>query len=255
MLVCQMMTGGGGWPLTIIMTPDKKPFFAATYIPKETRFNHVGMKGLVPSIKALWEGRKDELLTSAAQIANALDQIVNESPGEELGETTLRATYEHLSRSFDERYGGFGTAPKFPTPHNLMFLFRYWRRTGDKQVLGMVEKTLQAMRLGGIYDHVGFGFHRYSTDSRWLLPHFEKMLYDQALLAMAYIEAYQATDGTEEYEQTAREIFTYVLRDMRDPQGGFYSAEADDSEGEEGKFYLWTQGEVRHILSKEEAES
>jgi uncharacterized protein YyaL (SSP411 family) len=257
MTVCQMMTGRGGWPMTIIMTPDKKPFFAATYIPKETRFGLTGMKELIPSIRALWEEKKEELLTSAERITGALDQIASETPGSlkgELGEATLKTAYEHLSQMFDEQYGGFGTAPKFPTPHNLMFLLRYWRRTGDDRALRMVEKTLQGMRLGGIYDHVGFGFHRYSTDSRWFLPHFEKMLYDQALLAMAYIEAYQATGGTVEYGQTARDILTYVLRDMTDPGGGFYSAEDADSEGEEGKFYLWTKDEAKRILSKEELE-
>jgi hypothetical protein len=257
MTVCQMMIGSGGWPLTIIMTPDKKPFFATTYIPKETRFGRIGMKEIVPSIKALWEGRRNELLTSAEQIAGALDQSEREaqgSLGSELGEGTLKTAYDQLARSFDAQNGGFGIAPKFPTPHNLMFLLRYWRRTGDKRALGMVEKTLEAMRLGGIYDHIGFGFHRYSTDSRWFLPHFEKMLYDQALLAMAYIEAYQATDGNGAYEQTAREIFSYVLRDMMHPEGGFYSAEDADSEGEEGRFYLWTLAEVEHVLSTEEAE-
>jgi uncharacterized protein YyaL (SSP411 family) len=254
MTVCQMMTGRGGWPMTVIMTPDKKPFFAATYIPKETRFGQAGMKDLIPSIRALWDEKKEELLTSAERITGALDQIASESPGsQQLGESTLKRAYEHFSQMFDEQNGGFGTAPKFPTPHNLMFLLRYWRRTGDGHALEMVEKTLQGMRLGGIYDHVGFGFHRYSTDSRWFLPHFEKMLYDQALLAMAYTEAYQATGGTAAYGQTAREIMAYVLRDMADPAGGFYSAEDADSEGEEGKFYLWTQDEVQGILSKEEA--
>jgi hypothetical protein len=256
MTVCQMMIGSGGWPLTIVMTPDKKPFFATTYIPKETRFGRIGMKEIVPSIKALWEGRRDELLTSADQIAGALEQIEGATRplGSELGEGTLKTAYDQLARSFDAQNGGFGTAPKFPAPHNLMFLLRYWRRAGDKQALAMVEKTLEAMRLGGIYDHVGFGFHRYSTDSRWFLPHFEKMLYDQALLAMSYIEAYQATDGKEEYEQTVREIFSYVLRDMTSPEGGFYSAEDADSEGEEGKFYLWTLAEIENVLSREEAD-
>jgi uncharacterized protein YyaL (SSP411 family) len=259
MTVCQMMTGRGGWPMTIIMTPDKKPFFAATYIPKETRFGQAGMKELIPSIRALWEEKKEELLTSAERITGALNQIASEAPGSlkslagDLGESTLKQAYDHLLHLFDEQYGGFGTAPKFPTPHNFMFLLRYWRRTGDKRALGMVEKTLQVMRRGGIYDHVGFGFHRYSTDDRWFLPHFEKMLYDQALLAMAYTEAYQATGGREAYGQTVREIVAYVLRNMTDPGGGFYSAEDADSEGEEGKFYLWTQDEVKGILSKEEA--
>jgi uncharacterized protein YyaL (SSP411 family) len=260
MTVCQMMTGRGGWPMTIIMTPDKQPFFAATYIPKETRFGQAGMKELVPSIRALWEEKKGEVLTSAEQITGALDQITSESPGSlkslggELGESALKQTYAHLSHLFDEQYGGFGTAPKFPTPHNLLFLLRYWRRTGDDRALGMVEKTLQGMKLGGIYDHVGFGFHRYSTDGRWFLPHFEKMLYDQALLTMAYTEAYQATGGRVEYGQTAREIMVYVLRDMTDLAGGFYSAEDADSEGEEGRFYLWTHEEVKGILSREETE-
>ena len=257
MTACQMMTGRGGWPMTIIMTPDKKPFFATTYIPKETRFGQTGMKELIPAIRALWEGKREELFTSAEQIIGALNQITSESPdtpGSELGENTLKQAYAQLSRSFDTQHGGFGTAPKFPTPHNLLFLLRYWRRTGDTQALEMVEKTLQEMRQGGIYDHVGFGFHRYSTDSRWFLPHFEKMLYDQALLAMAYTEAYQATAGREEYEQTAREIFSYVLRDMTDPKGGFYSAEDADSEGVEGKFYLWTQEEIKGTLSPEEAQ-
>jgi len=257
MTLCQMMTGRGGWPMTIIMTPDKKPFFATTYIPKETRFGQTGMKELIPGIRALWEGRREELFASAEQIAGALDQIASEvagSPTGELGEGVLKTAYDQLSQNFDTQYGGFGTAPKFPIPHNLLFLLRYWRRTGDEHALGMVEKTLQGMRRGGIYDHVGFGFHRYSTDSRWFLPHFEKMLYDQALLAMAYTEAYQATEDTEEYAQTAREIFTYVLRDMTDPKGGFYSAEDADSEGKEGKFYLWTHDEVGRILSREEVE-
>ena len=252
MMVCQMMTGGGGWPLTIVMTPDKKPFFAATYIPKETRFGRIGMLDLIPRIKELWTTQRNQVLSSARQITAHLKQMPQDAPGEELEESTLELTYDQLAERFDIQYGGFGSAPKFPTPHNLLFLLRYWKRSGNEKPLEMVEKTLQAMRLGGIYDHLGFGFHRYSTDSKWLVPHFEKMLYDQAMLALAYTEAYQAT-GKKEYEKTAREIFTYVLRDMTAAEGGFYSAEDADSEGEEGKFYLWTHEEIRQVLAGKEA--
>ena len=252
MTVCQMMTGSGGWPLTIIMTPDKKPFFAGTYVPRETRFGRLGMLDLIPRINEIWTTRKDEVLSSASQVTAALQKATLQVPGEEMGETMLHLAYEQLSDRFDEEHGGFGGAPKFPTPHNLLFLLRYWKRTKDRKALDMVEKTLQAMRRGGMYDHVGFGFHRYSTDQRWLVPHFEKMLYDQALLAMAYIETFQVTGG-KEYAQAAREIFAYVLRDMIAADGGFYSAEDADSEGEEGKFYLWTYEEVKRILAPEEA--
>jgi uncharacterized protein YyaL (SSP411 family) len=252
MTVCQMMTGSGGWPLTVIMTPDKEPFFAATYIPRETRFGRVGMLAIIPRIKELWSTRQAEVLNSAAQITASLQDTALEAPGEGLNEPILHLTYEHLAEHFDEHHGGFGSAPKFPTPHNILFLLGYWKRTRNEKALEMVERTLKAMRHGGIYDHVGFGFHRYSTDSRWLVPHFEKMLYDQALLAMAYTEAYQAT-GKEEYAQTPKEIFTYVLRDMTSPEGGFYSAEDADSEAEEGKFYLLTNDEIKKVLSAEEA--
>jgi len=251
MTVCQMMTGSGGWPLTIIMTPDKKPFFAATYIPKETRFGRTGMLDLVPRIQEIWTTRQSEVLDSAQQIVTALQQIPADVQTEELTESTLKTAYEQLAQRFDKQNGGFAEAPKFPTPHNLLFLLRYWKRSDNGNALAMVEKTLRSMRQGGIYDQVGYGFHRYSTDRTWLVPHFEKMLYDQALLAMAYIETYQAT-GEKEYEETARNIFSYVLRDMTAKEGGFYSAEDADSEGEEGKFYLWSQDELEQVLSPEE---
>ena len=250
---CQVMTGSGGWPLSIIMTPDKKPFFAATYIPRVGRFGLIGMMELIPHIRELWATRQGEALSLSNKIATVLQQTSQDIVGEQLDEAILEPTYQQLAERFDEQHAGFSSAPKFPTPHNLLFLLRYWKRYGAQAALDMVEKTLQAMRLGGIYDHVGFGFHRYSTDSQWLIPHFEKMLYDQAMLAMAYTEAYQAT-GNEDYAKTAREILTYVLRDMTASEGGFYSAEDADSEGKEGNFYLWTQEEVRQALGNEEAD-
>jgi uncharacterized protein YyaL (SSP411 family) len=255
MKVCQMMTGSGGWPLNIIITPNQKPLFATTYIPKEGRFGKIGIKELIPRIKELWQSRRHVLESSAERIISILKEQVTSGidRGEELGKSTLDEAFVYLSSRFDELYGGFGNAPKFPTTHNLSFLLRYWKRRGYRKALQMVERTLRAMRRGGIYDHLGFGFHRYSTDSKWFVPHFEKMLYDQALLTIAYLEAYQATEK-EEYAQTVREILTYVLRDMTALNGGFYSAEDADSEGEEGKFYVWTEDEIKRLLHNQEIE-
>jgi hypothetical protein len=257
MKVCQAITGTGGWPLHIIMTPDKEPFFAATYIPNENKFGQVGLKELIPRIKNLWISNRDTLLNTAQQIVEFVKQP-EEGPSApvdtvKLGESTLHEAYHQLSQLFDEHNGGFGNAPKFPSAQNLTFLLRYWKRTSEPKALHIVEKTLNAMRLGGIYDQLGFGFHRYSTDSRWVVPHFEKMLYDQAMLTMAYTEAYQAT-GNEEYKNTARQIITYVLSNMVDSHGAFYSAEDADSEGGEGNFYLWTEPEIRQLLTDDEAD-
>jgi hypothetical protein len=253
MTVCQMMTGAGGWPLNVILTPDRKPFFAGTYFPKESRFGRLGMMDLAPRIEELWSTQREEVLKSAGKIMLALRQVPDSTPGNVPGIEVLDSAYQQLAERFDPVLGGFSQAPKFPTPHNMLFLLRYWKRTGNTKALDMVEKTLQAMRSGGIYDHVGFGFHRYSTDSEWLVPHFEKMLYDQAMLAMTYTEAYQAT-GKSEYAGTAREIFAYVLRDMTAPNGGFYSAEDADSEGVEGKFYVWNIEEIGRVLDPNEAD-
>jgi len=253
MTVCQMMTGSGGWPLTIVMTPDKKPFFAATYIPKASRFGRPGMMELIPRISEVWRSRNKEVLESAENMTTALQSMEKEKPGDLLDAGVLDKAYQELAQRFDKTYGGFSGAPKFPTPHNFLFLLRYWMRSGRPNALNMVEKTLQEIRWGGIFDQIGFGFHRYSTDREWLVPHFEKMLYDQAMLALAYLETYQATGNTL-YADTAKEIFAYVLRDLRSPEGGFYSAEDADSEGVEGKFYVWTEQELREILPPGDAD-
>ncbi len=253
MAVCQMLTRSGGWPLTIVMTPDRKPFFAATYIPKQTRFGRTGMLQLVPKLREIWQTRRHDAAQSADQILVALQDTEKAAPpADALSLDTLTATWQQISEHFDPVYGGFGQAPKFPSPHNLLFLLRYWKRTANDQPLLMVEKTIQAIRRGGVYDQVGLGMHRYSVDREWRVPHFEKMLYDQALYAMTCVETYQAT-GKRIYADIAREVFTYVLRDMTDPAGGFYSAQDADSEGVEGKFYVWTEAEIRQLLTPEEA--
>ena len=254
MQVCQMMTGSGGWPLSIFMTPDMKPFYAGTYIPRYSQYNRPGFVDLLNQIGQMWASEEDRarILADGDKVTQALLESKLTSTGIKLTEEELKNGFRELSNRFDPVYGGFGQAPKFPSPHNLSFLLRYWKRSGDKDALAMVEKTLDSMRRGGIYDQVGLGFARYSVDQQWLTPHFEKMLYDQAMLAIAYIEAYQVT-GKEKYADIAREIFTYVLRDMKSPEGGFYSSENADSEGEEGKFYVWTKEEIQEVLGKKDA--
>jgi len=257
--VCQMMRGQGGWPLTVLLTPERKPFFAATYLPKEGRFQQMGLMDLLPRVQNLWQNDRGKLLDDAEEVTDLLrrsteEQQQGDAPGRQLLEEAVR----QLSRQFDRTHGGFGSAPKFPAPHNLLFLLRHWHRTGEDRTLELVTQTLDQMRLGGLFDQVGFGFHRYSTDQRWLLPHFEKMLYDQAMHVLAYTEAYQAT-GVDRYEKTAREVLTYVLRDLQAPDGGFYSAEDADSvneegEMEEGAFYVWSTDDVRDRLEPDLAE-
>jgi len=259
MSVCQMMSGRGGWPLTVLLTPDKKPFYATTYLPKQGRFGRMGMMDLIPRVRQLWTGQRDELLSEADKITSTLEEAsVQAASGDTVDADTLDQAYQQLADRFDPTHGGFGSAPKFPSPHNLLFLLRYALRAEDDHALDMVETTLDRMRLGGLFDHVGYGFHRYSTDQQWLLPHFEKMLYDQAMLVMAYAEGYQVF-GKETYAETIRETIEYVTRDLRDSTGAFYSAEDADSETdtgemEEGAFYVWSIDEVREVLDDEQAE-
>jgi len=254
MSVCQALTKSGGWPLTIIMTPDAKPFFAGTYFPKKGRMGMPGLLDVLGQISDLWKNDRERIFRLGDEITQALQSSSERSsPPRTLDENTLQKAYGYLSRNFDPKYGGFGSAPKFPSPHQLTFLIRWHARRNDPVAKKMVVETLDAMRNGGIFDQVGFGFHRYSVDERWLVPHFEKMLYDQALLLIAYVEAYQAF-GEERFAQTAREICTYVLRDMTAPDGGFYSAEDADSEGKEGLFYVWKPEEIIQILGKEDGD-
>ncbi len=243
------LTGGGGWPMTVIMTPEGDPFFAATYIPKNASFGRTGMMQLLPAIAGQWETGREEIVAQAAEIEvvvihgrQALEVPAEPSQG------VADSGFSAFRVSFDAEYGGFGTAPKFPSPHNLLFLLRYWNATGEQEALDMVTATLRAIRSGGIFDQLGFGVHRYSTDREWLVPHFEKMLYDQALLTMAFLETYRAT-GDEFFATSAREILEYVLRDMTSADGVFYSSEDADSEGGEGAFYTWSLDEMSGILT------
>ena len=252
MTVVQAMTGSGGWPMTILMTPDKEPFYAGTYFPKETRWGRPGLMQLLPQIADVWQNNRPKVLSSANEIVQYVKRLNKNQPGAGYDRQVLNQAYQALAERYDPEYGGFGKSPKFPSPHQLNFLLRRYHHTQNKQALAMVEKTLIQIRLGGIYDQVGFGFHRYSTDAHWLVPHFEKMLYDQAMLIMAYTETYQAT-GKAFYAGVVDEIITYVLRDMTASEGGFLSAEDADSEGVEGKFYLWTVNEITEILGQKDA--
>jgi uncharacterized protein YyaL (SSP411 family) len=251
MAVCQAMTGSGGWPLNLFLTPERKPFFAGTYFPKTERYGTPGFIAILNQISNLWKTNQQSVIASSDQVTNVLQSMAATTPGVILTEETLKYAYEQLRDNFDDIYGGFGSSPKFPTPHNYTFLLRWWKRSNDPMSLEMVEKTLERMGRGGMYDHLGGGFHRYSTDEYWLVPHFEKMLYDQALTAMVYTETYQAT-GKAYYADIAKGIFTYVLRDMTSSEGGFYSAEDADSEGIEGKFYVWTPDEIIKILGEQD---
>jgi len=249
MHAAQMINGSGGWPLNLLLTPDKKPFYAATYLPKENRFGRIGLIDLARRIGEMWQHDRKRIEDSAESIGSALTRRIDMAAPGEMDAGLINEAYLETAKSFDVGHGGFGGAPKFPTVQRLLFLLRYGSLRGKPEALTMVEKTLIAMQRGGIHDQLGGGFHRYSTDGNWLLPHFEKMLYDQAMLLMAYSEGWLTT-GNQSFAETARDIAEYLLRDMRDSGGAFYSAEDADSEGEEGKFYVWTAEEIQLVLGK-----
>jgi uncharacterized protein YyaL (SSP411 family) len=246
MSVTQMMTGRGGWPMTIIMSPEKIPFFAGTYFPKPS------MMHLLPHFSNIWQKERAKVHEVGEAIMKNLRELQSGQVGGDLNSTHLDDCYKSLRRSFDPTHGGFGRRPKFPTPHTLGLLLRHHQLTGEKHALDMVRTTLRKIRLGGVYDQVGLGLHRYSTDERWLVPHFEKMLYDQALFALANLECYQVTDDPF-FLDSCKDTLEYVRRDLSSPEGGFYSAEDADSEGEEGKFYLWSISEIKDALGEKDA--
>jgi len=252
MTVCQALTNHGGWPLTIIMTPDQKPFFAGTYFPKNSRYNMPGLTDILYSIITHWKDNRSKLISTSESIVSELDKYYEgESNNVKLTYKTLENGYNQLSRDFDKKHGGFGASPKFPTPHKIMFLLRYYKTHNDIKALEMAEKTLECMYKGGLFDHIGFGFSRYSTDNKWLVPHFEKMLYDNALLIIAYLEGYETTKN-EVYKNVAVKALEYVFRELRSENGGFYCAEDADSEGEEGKYYVFNPLETLEVLGEED---
>ncbi len=255
MKAVEAMTGSGGWPLNVFLTQDLKLFYGGTYFPPSDGWGRPGLDSVLTQIAQKWKTQKASLVGEAIDLQAVAPGASNMTNA--LNQDTLKSAYEQIRSNFDDRYGGFVGVMKFPSSHMLSFLLRYWNRSHDPQALAMVEKTLHAMADGGIHDQIGGGFHRYSTDPFWHVPHFEKMLYDQAILSMAYLEAYQAT-GKKEYADVVRDILDYVLRDMTSPDGAFYSAEDADSQDEtgqkrEGTFYLWTANEIVNVLGKKDA--
>jgi len=270
MSAVQSMTGSGGWPLTVFLTHDEKPFYGGTYFPPYSKWGSPGFVDIINSIDRAWRDDREQLIASGESITKSLREHASQGNFRKaLSDKTLTKSSQQLSRMYDSSFGGFGRAPKFPTTHNLSYLLRHWLRTQDANTLSMVEFSLKSMAEGGMYDHLGGGFHRYSTDQQWQIPHFEKMLYDQAIIARTYLEVYQITKN-DFYARIAREIFDYVLRDMQFKEGGFYSAEDADSidvyefegmsphvdavhEKKEGAFYLWKLSEIKEILTSDEA--
>jgi len=252
MIVCQALTNHGGWPLTIIMTPDQKPFFAGTYFPKNSKYDMPGLTDILYSIITHWKDNKSKLISTSESILAELDKYYEgEIKEAKLTSKTLENGYNQLSRVFDKKHGGFGASPKFPTPHKIMFLLRYYKTHQNIKALEMAEKTLDCMYKGGLFDHVGYGFSRYSTDNKWLVPHFEKMLYDNALLIIVYLESYEITKN-KLYKNVAMNALEYIFRELTSEKGGFYCAEDADSEGEEGKYYVFNPLEIIEVLGEED---
>jgi uncharacterized protein YyaL (SSP411 family) len=254
MTAVQAMTGQGGWPMSMFLTPDGRPFYGGTYFPPDDRYGRPSFKRLLHALADAWQARPEEIERTAGDLTQHVQNLLRleVSPGD-LDTDLLRNSLAGLERAFDPVHGGFGSAPKFPHPMDLRLLLRLWKRFNDENALRMARLTLDRMAMGGIYDHLGGGFHRYSTDERWLAPHFEKMLYDNALLTVAYLEAFQAT-GEPSYRRVVEETLDYVLREMTSPEGPLYSTQDADSEGEEGKYFVWSAAEVTEILGKEAAE-
>lgn len=249
MAVCQAVTGSGGWPLTVILTPDQKPFFAGTYFPKHARYGQPGLLDILAELSRNWKTRREELLHAGQQLTSLINQNKTCQTGT-WDKKMLKKAEALFLQDYDPRFGGFGQAPKFPVPHNLLFLMQYAKAENRQKPLAMAKHTLHAMAEGGIFDHIGGGFSRYSTDEAWLVPHFEKMLYDNALLAMAYLEAFQITKDVF-YGQTARQTLDYMIRELTSPEGAFFCGQDADSDGVEGKYYFFTPDEIIGVLGEQ----
>lgn len=251
--VCQITTGRGGWPLTVFLDHDKRAFFAGTYFPKEDNYGQPGLMKLIPNVKYLWELKKDDLLKSCDEIEKSVKQLSLGGESKLSADTFFEKAFDELTQNFDAEYGGFGRKTKFPTPHHINFLLTYYKLTNTDSALAMAEKTLKGLSLGGIFDQIGYGYHRYSTDKEYILPHFEKMLFDQANISVALTNAYLVTKNNF-YKDMVEKVLTYAIRDLMSSDGGFYSSEDADSEGEEGRFYTWTVTELKELLTEDEFE-